>query len=117
MFRPPGFVLDPGRHISERALFLLKTVAEVIDPAMGSVQLNCIECQLCAIKAANVRMKLLLVTYPSVDRFQTRRIGCQTIEKIMGWNYGPGVIFPQNSICLTVCEPCLDWQNENVNIS
>jgi hypothetical protein len=53
------------------ALFLLKVVAEVIDPVMGSSQLGRIERQIRTIEATNIRvMNLLLVRYPFIDRLQ-----------------------------------------------
>ena len=55
------------------ALFLLKVVAEVIDPVMGSSQLGRIERQSRTIAATNIRvMNLLLVFYPFIGRLQAR---------------------------------------------
>ena len=55
----------------QNALFLLKVVAEVIDPVMGSSQLGHIERQIRTIEATNIRvMNLLLVLYPFIDRLQ-----------------------------------------------
>src|SRR5215469_8750652 len=110
-------VLAASRSTCEQTLFLLKLVAEVIDPVMGLLQPNSTELQLCTIEAENIsRMNLLLLVYPSIGRFQTRHFGRQTFEKIVSWNYGLGVIFPQNSTYLIACEYCLDGQNEHVNI-
>src|SRR5438445_5602424 len=51
------------------ALFLLKVVAEVIDPVMRSFQLSCIKRHPRTIEATNIRMmNLLLVIYPSIGR-------------------------------------------------
>jgi hypothetical protein len=55
------------------ALFLLKVVAEVIDPVMGSSQLGRIERQIRTIEATDIRvMNLLLVLYPFIGRLQAR---------------------------------------------
>jgi hypothetical protein len=44
----------------QNALFLLKVVAEVIDPVMGSSQLGRIERQIRTIEATNIRVMNLL---------------------------------------------------------
>ena len=78
-----------------KSLVLLKVVAEVIDPVIGSFQLGRIERQVRTIEATNIRvMNLFLVIYASIGRLQTRDIGRQTINGIVGWNYGLGIIFP-----------------------
>jgi hypothetical protein len=69
-------------------------IAEVIDPVTGAVQLVCIKRQIRGVEATNIRMMdLLLVIYPSIGRLQTRDVGRQTFEKIMGWNYRLRIIF------------------------
>src|SRR4030088_3418914 len=74
-----AFVIKP--------LFLLKMVAEVIDPVTGAFQLGCIKRQIRSIEATNIRMmNLLLIIYPSIGRLQTRDAGRQAVKKIMGWN-------------------------------
>src|SRR5258706_3774340 len=74
-----AFVIKP--------LFLLKMVAEVIDPVTGAFQLSCIKREIRSIEATNIRMmNLLLIIYPSIGRLQTRDIGRQAVKKIMGWN-------------------------------
>ena len=74
-----AFVIKP--------LFLLKMVAEVIDPVTGAFQLGCIKRQIRSIEATNIRMmNLLLIIYPSIGRLQTRDVGRQAVKKIMGWN-------------------------------
>jgi hypothetical protein len=51
------------------SLFLLKVVAEVIDPVMRSFPLSCIKRHPRTIEATNIRMmNLLLVIYPSIGR-------------------------------------------------
>ena len=48
-----AFVIKP--------LFLLKMVAEVIDPVTGTVKLGCIKRQIRSIEATNIRMMNLLL--------------------------------------------------------
>ena len=76
--------------------FLLKVAPEVIDPVMDPFQLGCIKRQIRTIEAANIRMmNLLLVIHPSIGRLQTRDVGCQTSDRIVGWNYSLRIIFPE----------------------
>ena len=52
---------------SEQALFLVKMIAEIIDPAMRSLEPNWTELQLCTIEATNIgRMNFLLVVDPCI---------------------------------------------------
>src|SRR6202044_3895908 len=86
-------------------LFLLKVVAEVIDPVMGSSQLGRIERQIRTFEATNIRaMNLLLVIYPFIGRLQAGDGARETVEKIVRWNYGLGIIFLHDSICLRARE-------------
>ena len=88
-----------------KSLFLLKVVPEVIDPVMGPFQLGCIKRQIRTIEATNIRMmNLLLVIHPSIGRLQTRNVGRQTTDIIVGWNYCLGIIFPDNCIDLSARE-------------
>ena len=50
------------------ALFLLKVVAEAIDPVMGSFQLGCIKRQIRTIEAMNIRMVNLLLGHLPIHR-------------------------------------------------
>ena len=79
---------------------------------MSSFQLSCIKRHPSTIEATNIRMmNLLLVIYPSIGRLQTRDVGRQAIEKIVGWNYSLWIIFPHDCIALSGREYCLDRQN------
>src|SRR5258708_37125593 len=74
-----AFVIKP--------LFLLKMVAEVIDPVTGAFQLGCTKRQTRSIEATNIRMmNLLLIIYPAIARLQTRAAGRQAVKKRMGVN-------------------------------
>jgi hypothetical protein len=84
-----------------KSLFLINVVPEVIDPVMGPFQLGCIKRQFRTIEATNIRMmNLLLVIHPSIRRLQTRDVGRQTADMIVGWNYSLRIIFPYNCIDL-----------------
>ncbi len=97
--------------------FLLKVVAEVIDPVMGSFQFGCIKRQVRTIEATHIRMmNLLLVIYPPVGRLQTRDISRQTKDKIVGWNYSLRIIFPHDCIHLRARKYCVDRKNQHVNV-
>ena len=88
-----------------KSLFLLKVVPEVIDPVMRSFQRGCIKRQIRSIEATNIRMmNLLLVIHPSIDSLQTRDLGRQTVEKIVGWNYSLRIIFSDNCVDLSARE-------------
>ena len=101
-----------------KSLFLLKVVPEVIDPMMGPFQLGRIERQLRAIEAANIRIRdLLPLVYPSIGGIETRDVGRQTLDKIVGWNHSLRIIFPHDCIYLCACEDGLDGKNEDVYIS
>ena len=82
-FAPRGNVWHPPKAIIARdtipdsfrcsyaprlacSLLLLKVVAEIIDPVMGSFQSGCIQHQIRTVEATNIRVvNLLLVIYPS----------------------------------------------------
>src|SRR5271170_7584492 len=99
------------------ALFLLKMVPEVVDPAMGSFQLGGIQRQSRAIEATNIRvMKLLFVIHPCIGRLEAGDLGRQTREKIVGWNHRFRIIFTDDGIGLSARKYGLDGQNEHVNI-
>ena len=52
----------------EFLLFLLKVVAEVIDPVMSSFQLTGVKRSRRTIETTNIRMlNLFLIVYPSID--------------------------------------------------
>src|ERR1700728_37467 len=61
-------------------------------------------------------MRLLLVIYPYIGRLQTRDVGRQTIEKIVGRNYSLRIIFLHDCIHLSAREDGLDGRDEHVNI-
>src|SRR4029077_9898275 len=88
-----------------KSLFLIKIVSEVINPVMGPFQLGCIKRQIRTIEATNIRMvNLLLVIHPSIRRLQTRDVGRQTGDIIVGWNYSLRIIFLYNCIDLSTRE-------------
>src|ERR1700745_1167999 len=88
-----------------KSLFLLKVVPKVIDPAMGSFQFACIQRQIRTIEATNIcMMNLLLVIHPFIDRLQTGDVGRQTNKRIVGWNHGFRIIFPDDCIDLNARE-------------
>src|SRR5271167_4380558 len=88
-----------------KSLFFLKVVPEVIDPVMGSFQLGCIKCQIRTIEATNIcAMDLVLVIHPFIGRLKTGALGRQTIQKIVRWNHGLRIIFPDDSIDLDARE-------------
>src|ERR1700728_4328889 len=99
-----------------KSLLLLKMVPEVIDPSMRPFQRGCIKPQISTIQATNIRvMYLLLVIHPSIGRLQTRDVGRQTSDIVVGWNYSPRIIFPHNCVGLIPREYCLARENKHVN--
>src|SRR6202011_5359824 len=119
-FQDSGVIRANARANAPRiayALFLLKVVAEVIDPVMGSSQLGRIERQIRTIEATNIRVRnLLMVLYPFIGRLQAGDGARETVEKIVRWNYGLRIIFLYDCIHLSAREDWLDRQNKNVNI-
>jgi hypothetical protein len=60
---------SPKRDFVSPCLFLLKMIAEVIDPVTGTVQLGCFKRQIRSVEATNIRMmNLILIIYPSIRR-------------------------------------------------
>ena len=107
-FQDSGVIKANARANAPRiayALFLLKVVAEVIDPVMSSFQLSFIKRHPRTIEATNIRvMNLLLVLYPFIGRLQAGDGARETVKKIVRWNYGLRIIFLHDCIYLSARE-------------
>jgi hypothetical protein len=76
IFRDPAYPLRsrcfPESALLIKSLFLLKVVAEVIDPVMASFQRGRVKRQIRTIEPTHTRMlSFLLIIYPAVGRVQT----------------------------------------------
>ena len=72
---------------------------------MGFFQLGCVKRQIHTIEATNIcMMNLLLVIHPFIGRLQTGGVGRHTIERMVGWNHGLRIIFPDDCIDLNARE-------------